>query len=752
MLDIRLLGAPLVTKDGVPVAVDTRKAIALLSYLAVEKSADRETLAALFWGDAPPERARGTFRRTLSALRSAVGADAIEADRARVTLAAGYHSDIDRFDAALEETSTHDHDSSEVCPQCLTPLTTAAKLYRGDFLGAFAVKDAPDFEDWARPVTESYRLKAGDVFSRLAMALAATGDYTAAIEAASRWISLDELHEPAYRQLMLLNAWAGDRPGAIEAYRQCVAILDRELGVAPLEETTELYEAILDEDLPPAPAVRRPVKSVKPVAQPVIGDMLDRSDPIATLRLAFERGLERPHFCLITGDSWMGKTRLIEHLGDEATTRGAIWVSGKAYRAETMIPYGVATQLLRPLVEALDTGKLPAWAVEELARLDPKLATARASTDSERLGQVRLREAFLVLVESVAAVGPTVITVDDAQWLDTATASLLAYLIRRLDEASVLIVVSARETESLDPALLDTTVMPDDHIDLRPLEADDIRVEFPDTDVEAIVDKTGGIPLLVDEALASGGVAADSLNLTRYLESRRHMLSDLALQVLTAAAVLDGMCDAALLRDTSGRTEDEIVDAVEELVGARMLREDPDGHLGFSLDVMESVTYEATSLIRRRLLHRRAADALSGRPRSRTDARIAWAVAGHMRMAGADETAYWYRISGDLARAMFANAEATTAYENAIAHGHPDVGGIHLDLGELAMVRGDYQTATRELRTAASQVTGPDLARVEHRLGDLNRVLGRFDLAEESFTRAREKHPSRPGYSPTGRS
>jgi tetratricopeptide (TPR) repeat protein len=57
------------------------------------------------------------------------------------------------------------------------------------------------------------------------------------------------------------------------------------------------------------------------------------------------------------------------------------------------------------------------------------------------------------------------------------------------------------------------------------------------------------------------------------------------------------------------------------------------------------------------------------------------------------------------------------------------------------MARGDYQTATRELRAAASRVTGPDLARVEHRLGDLNRVLGRFDLAEESFNRAREEHP-----------
>ncbi len=89
------------------------------------------------------------------------------------------------------------------------------------------------------------------------MAHAAQGDYGQAVIAVGRWIALDELHEPAHRLAMLLHAWAGDRAGAIQAYRDCVAALDRELGVPPLEETTELYEAILDEDLPPAPGVRR---------------------------------------------------------------------------------------------------------------------------------------------------------------------------------------------------------------------------------------------------------------------------------------------------------------------------------------------------------------------------------------------------------------------------------------------------------------------------------------------------------------
>ena len=45
---------------------------------------------------------------------------------------------------------------------------------------------------------------------------------------------------------MALLARSGDRAGAIRQYRACVAVLERELGVAPLAETTELYEAIRD--------------------------------------------------------------------------------------------------------------------------------------------------------------------------------------------------------------------------------------------------------------------------------------------------------------------------------------------------------------------------------------------------------------------------------------------------------------------------------------------------------------------------
>jgi DNA-binding SARP family transcriptional activator/Flp pilus assembly protein TadD len=745
MLDIRLLGSPQVTLDGEDVEVDTRKAIALLAYLAIEKSADRDSLAALFWADSPPERARATLRRTLSALRGGVGHDVIGADRNQVELVGSFWLDVDHFLTAIAETAKHNHDGADVCGECVAPLRRAADLYRNDFLGAFSVRDAPEFEDWARPVTESLRLRAGEVFERLAMALASTGDYSGAIEAAGRWIELDELHEPAHRRLMLLNAWAGDRPGAIQAYRDCVAILDSELGVAPLEETTELYEAILDEDLPPAPAVRRAVRPVRTAPKKAAPVLIDRREEIALLRGSLEQARSQGLLCVVSGDSWMGKTRIIEHLAEQAESSGFLALPASAFRAETRLPYGVAIQLLRGLLDASAGGaELPAWALQELARLDPKLTPGQVTEGAERLGALRLREAFLTLVETVAAAKPMLITVDDAQWMDTASASLVAHLQRRLSQNPILIVITARDEKSLPASLREIGADADVSIRLEPLTASTLRDDYPEADLDGIVSATGGIPLLVKEAIDAGSVVPDSSSVNRYMESRRRRLSDLSRQVMAAAAVLNGMCEAQLLRDTSGRTDDEVVEAVEELIDAGLLREEVDGHLGFTLDVLESVTYESTSLIRRRLLHRRAAEALQSRARARTDARLAAATAVHLRAAGSDGASDWYRLAGDLARSVFAYDEAVAAYENAIALGHNDVGELHLGLGELAMARGDYQSAMRELRAAASHSADESLAVVEHRIGDLNRILGRFELAEENFERARSEHPDPP--------
>ena len=219
-------------------------------------------------------------------------------------------------------------------------------------------------------------------------------------------------------------------------------------------------------------------------------------------------------------------------------------------------------------------------------------------------------------------------------------------------------------------------------------------------------------------------------------------MSDLARQVAAAAAVLNGVCDATLLRETSGRTEDEVVEAVEELVAVGLLREISDGNkLSFNLDAVERMTYESTSQVRRRLLHRRAAAALADRPHAGSDARLAAAVASQLEGAGSAEAAEWYRLAADLSREVYAHAEGRSLYEKALGLEHPDPAAIHLALGEIAMSLGDYDRALRELNGAAALAEGDLLGLSEHRLGEVQRLLGRFELAEEHYERALPLHP-----------
>src|SRR3954452_8819185 len=74
-VDVMLLGPPRVERDGATVAFDTRKAVALLAVLALaDRPRPRDVLAELLWPGHDAEHARGALRRTLSALRSGVGA------------------------------------------------------------------------------------------------------------------------------------------------------------------------------------------------------------------------------------------------------------------------------------------------------------------------------------------------------------------------------------------------------------------------------------------------------------------------------------------------------------------------------------------------------------------------------------------------------------------------------------------------------------------------------------------------------
>lgn len=742
-LEVALLGAPTFEVDGHPVAADTRKASALLAYLAVEGPTRRDTLAALLWPDSADSQARATLRRTLSAVRSAMGPDVVDSDRQQVRLSDLVQTDIAGLRDSLVVPESHDHGEADVCRNCIPALTRATELYRGDFLEGFSLRGAPEFEDWARTTAESYRLACETAYEKLATAYAADGDFRSAIEAVNGWLELDPLREPAYRQLMLLHAWAGDRVGATEAYRRCVATMDRELGVAPLEETSELHEAILEEDLPPAPGPRRRVVAKTDTPRELPGDLIDREEALETLT-SVVTDLTGGKIIRIVGDAWMGKTRLLEELTSQAQRHRRQVTSARGFRAERQLPYGVLSQLLSGLVEHEDwdsiVASVPDWALREAGRIHPAIGTPPSGGGGDPFGETRLYDAVL----TVLSAKPLLILVDDVQWIDAASASIVAYLAHRIEPLASSLVIAHRPDDSAPLETVLDAVQGGHHQDLTlaPLTSDQLIGLVSDED-EAVrmVSRTGGIPALVAEAVANSD-SEEIPGVRRFMEARLLELDDLTHQILAAAAVLSGTCTLDLLRETCGRSEEEVTTAVEALVAKRILGLESGGGFGFALDSLENLVYEETNLVRRRILHRRAALALQSSPRSSSDPVLAMSIARHHQQAGEEDmAAERYVIAGDLAQDVFASDEAIDAYRSAIALGYPDLHRVHLQLGEALLFKGLFTKALAEFQKAAARSRGSARALAEHRIGEANRRLGRVEAAVDHFELAQPDHP-----------
>jgi predicted ATPase/DNA-binding SARP family transcriptional activator len=345
-LSLRFLGPPQIELGGVPVEVDTRKAIALVAYLAVTRQVhSRESLAALLWPEYEPERAYANLRRTLWAFNKAAGDAWLDAGQETIGLARDVDlwSDVDAFRDRLAECRTHAHAEAEVCPACLEPLARAADLYRDDFLAGFALRDSPAFDEWQFFEAESLRSELASALQKLVRLQTAQGDLEPAIETARRWLALDPLHEPAHRELMRLYAWSGRRSAALRQYQECVRVLDEELGAPPEEETALLHDTIQRNELPQAPG-----KSAS-TPEPLVGAAPSRRDHLPLQPTPFVgREQELAEIAALLGDP---DCRLLTLVGPGGAGKTRLALEAAA-QAASAFPHGVHFVSLAPVESA----------------------------------------------------------------------------------------------------------------------------------------------------------------------------------------------------------------------------------------------------------------------------------------------------------------------------------------------------------------------------------------------------------------
>ena len=786
---VLLLGAPRIEHDGEQIEVDTRKATALVSYLAVTRERHtRDALAGLLWPEYSQSRARAALRRTLSSLGKARAEGWLEVDRESVGLNRdGVWVDVDRFRDLLAECRTHGHPETEVCPECLPPLAEAVALYRDDFLAGFALRDSADFDDWQFFQAEGLRRELAGALERLSYGHGALEEWEEAISYARRWLALDPLHEPAHRWLMQLYAWAGQRAAALRQYRECVRTLEEELGVSPLEETTRIYEAIQENDLPPPPALRKdrsPTPRVEERRAPTGGtvsphdeQLVGREGEWRSLLWAYEAAGTGEHLVVLKGEAGIGKTRLAEEFVAYAASQGSAIVAARCYPGEMDLAYG-------PFVEGLSAAfaregvaarleEIPVYLLAEASRLLPELAEVFPGLPpppplATPGAQSRFFESIVqVLLAVCGGPAPGVLFIDDVHWADASSLDLLAYLVRRPRPGQRLCVVLTWRDEQVPPdhhlrGLLTggqrarmATVLRLSRLDRAAVEElVGSVVGNPDGLGRRLYDESEGLPLFLGEYLAAittGALAAEDETwslpggVRDLLHGRLEAVDETGWQLLNTAAVIGRSFDFDTVREASGRSEEEVVVALEELTGQGLVEEmkgagEQAVAYDFGHEKLRELVYEETSLARRRLLHRRVAEALARRARRRRETgALAAQIARHYQLAGQDaEAADHFRIAGEHARTLYANAEALTHFRTALALGHPDAAGLREAVGDMQTLLGEYGEALASYEAAAALGDGDHLANIEHKLGSVYLRLGEWELAESHFEAALE--------------
>jgi len=681
-------GCEIRLSTGHPVAFATRKTQALLAYLGAHPghAHPRDKLAALLWGDRGEAQARDSLRHTLVDLRKVLPTGLIA--EARTLALDPTVVSVDAVEFARR--------AAVGTPEALA---AAAALYGGDFLDGLVVHET-GFEEWLLLERARLRELAIDVLGRLLVQQGDAGRVKDAIQTGVRLIGLDPAQETAHRLLMRLYVQQGRRGAALRQYQTCVAALRRELGAAPEAATRALYLELLQQGPEPAepvaapPAAGREAMSVAApeisgTETPLVGRALERQRLWQAWDDA-ERG--RALLAIVEGEAGIGKSRLAAELARGVLDRGGAVLLGRSYEGERL-PLG-------PWVDAMRGAGLVSWAQgktalaptvrAELARLFPELG-APSATPSRADEHVRLFEAVAALLATIAERAPLLIVLEDLHWADDLSVRLLAFLRRRLADRPVLLLGTVRETDLEPGHPLVRMIATDSDERLVKIALGGLSEGETTALVQTIaragtataaVGRLGGrlwrasdgnplqiletLHTLEDHDLASAGPLPLPRRVREVIAARLERLSAGARGTLSVAAVIGRSFDFALLEAAAGASARQTAEAVEELVGRRILHAVGE-QLDFTHDRIREVAYARLIAPTRRALHRAIAGAVETLGQWRLD-EVADQLGQHYWQAGETRKALPHLVRfAELATQRYALEDGCRAFEQACA-------------------------------------------------------------------------------------
>jgi class 3 adenylate cyclase/tetratricopeptide (TPR) repeat protein len=457
----------------------------------------------------------------------------------------------------------------------------------------------------------------------------------------------------------------------------------------------------------------------------------------------------------IVGEAGVGKSRLLQRL--QELTADRVLLSAACERYDSSTPYHVVRRLLRGLLDLPAEGsddetaqlflaamaeRAPAvlpWAPLIARALDLSLPETPETRElEEEFRRTRLADAVLELLGYLLPQSG-LLAVEDAHFMDEASADLFGALAASVSATSWLICVTRRDVETGFVAPPDAT-----HLELGPLdehravelaELATHEAPLPDYDLRKLVRRADGNPLFLRELLAAamGGASVDAL-------------PDSVEEVVAARIDRLTRDDRHLLRRLSVLGQSAGLDLVREVVDELPERDDPtwgrlhdfvtwddDNTVRFRNRLLRDAAYDGLTFRLRRQLHNRAGDSLVAATALRRDEQPEL-LSFHYLHAQRFSEAFSYALeAAEWAKSVYANFEAADLYERALVAGRrithlrpADLAPVYEALGDARNRTGGYAEAAIAYR-AARRIIDDDAVAAARLMLKLARVQGWLD-------------------------
>jgi AAA ATPase domain len=191
---------------------------------------------------------------------------------------------------------------------------------------------------------------------------------------------------------------------------------------------------------------------------------------------------------VVHGEAGVGKTALLDHAAEAG--RGYRVARTSGVEAERELPFAALQQLCSPLLDPFD--RLPQPQHEALG-----VALGLISGSAPNPFLVGL--AVLSLLSEAAEEKPLLAVVDDAHWLDQASARALVFVARRILAEQIVVLFATRQVDDALSGLPELFISPLGHRDARALLESVLPAPLDEPVLERIVFETRGNPLALLE-------------------------------------------------------------------------------------------------------------------------------------------------------------------------------------------------------------------------------------------------------------